>query len=121
VHVIADGEIETSGDLVRSFACGADAVMLGEPLSLAAEAPAAGGWWESIAAHPRLPRGAFAGPGDGPLGTLTEVLHGPANDPHGHLNLFGAVRRTLAKTGYSDLKEFQRVDVIVDPADESGS
>ncbi|MFL6239936.1 MAG: GuaB3 family IMP dehydrogenase-related protein [Actinomycetes bacterium] len=114
VHVIADGEIETSGDIARALACGADAVTLGEPLSLAAEAPARGCWWDSVAAHPKLPRGSFAGPGMGPMGSLEQVLRGPANDPTGHLNLFGALRRTLAKTGYSDLKEFQRVDVVVD-------
>jgi IMP dehydrogenase len=115
VHVIADGEIETSGDIARALACGADAVMVGEPLSVAEEAPAGGGWWDSVAAHPALPRGAFAGPGDGPLGTFETILRGPANDPHGHLNLFGALRRTMAKTGYSELKEFQRVDVVVAP------
>lgn len=114
VHVIADGEIETSGDIARALACGADAVTLGEPLSLAAEAPAGGCWWDSVAAHPKLPRGAFAGPGTGAMGTLEQVLRGPADNPSGHLNLFGALRRTLAKTGYSDLKEFQRVDVVVD-------
>ena len=113
VHVIADGEIEVSGDIARALACGADAVMVGEPLSVAAESPSGGGWWDSVAAHPELPRGAFAGPGDGPLGTLEQILHGPADDPHGHLNLFGALRRTMAKTGYSDSKEFQRVDVVV--------
>jgi IMP dehydrogenase len=113
VHVIADGEIETSGDVARALACGADAVMIGEPLSLAREAPAGGCWWESVAAHPKLPRGSFAGPGAGPAGSLEEVLRGPAHDASGHLNLFGALRRTLAKTGFSDLKEFQRVDVVV--------
>jgi IMP dehydrogenase len=116
VHVVADGEIETSGDIARALACGADAVMVGEPLCVAAEAPAAGCWWDSVAAHPTLPRAQFAGAGSGPMGTLEEVLRGPAHDPHGHLNLFGALRRTLAKTGYNDLKEFQRVDVVVAPS-----
>ena len=27
----------------------------------------------------------------------------------------GALRRSMATTGYSDLKEFQRVDVVVSP------
>ena len=31
------------------------------------------------------------------------------------MNLFGALRRAMAKTGYSDLKEFQRVEVVVAP------
>ena len=39
VHVIADGGIDTSGDLAKAIACGADAVMLGEQLTDAADAP----------------------------------------------------------------------------------
>jgi IMP dehydrogenase len=27
----------------------------------------------------------------------------------------GALRKAMATTGYSDLKEFQRVEVVVDP------
>ena len=29
------------------------------------------------------------------------------------MNLMGALRRTMATSGYSDLKEFQRVEVVV--------
>ena len=43
VHVIADGDIHTSGDLAKAIACGADAVVLGAPLASAAEAPGAAG------------------------------------------------------------------------------
>jgi IMP dehydrogenase len=44
VHLIADGGISTSGDIAKAIGCGADAVMLGEPLSLAeAHRPAARG------------------------------------------------------------------------------
>ena len=32
------------------------------------------------------------------------------------MNLFGALRRALATSGYSDLKEFQRVEVVIDRA-----
>ena len=32
VHVLADGDIHTSGDLAKAIACGADAVVLGTPL-----------------------------------------------------------------------------------------
>ena len=34
VHVLADGDIHTSGDLAKAIACGADAVVLGTPLAL---------------------------------------------------------------------------------------
>ena len=33
--------------------------------------------------------------------------------PDGRTNLFGALRRTMAKTGYRDLKEFQKVDLVI--------
>ncbi len=114
VHVIADGDVTFSGDIAKSIACGADAVMLGEPLSGAAEAPARGAWWESVAAHPKLPRGQFAAAPEEALGTLRELLLGPADSPDGDKNLFGALRRVMAKTGYSDLKEFQKVELVLD-------
>jgi IMP dehydrogenase len=112
VHVIANGAIETSGAIARALACGADAVQLGEPLRIAAEAPAGGIWWDSVAAHPRLPRGGTSAP-VGPVGSLQQVLLGPAETADGRTNLFGALARTMAKTGYRDLKEFQRVDLVI--------
>jgi IMP dehydrogenase len=114
VHVIAAGDMETSGDIAKALACGADAVMLGEPLAMAAEAPARGAWWHTAASHPQLPRGRFAhADGLWPLGTLEQVLRGPSTTPEGYLNLFGGLKRTIAKAGYSDIKEFQKVGLIV--------
>ena len=112
VHVVAAGGIGSSADIAKAIACGADAVMLGEPLSWAAEAPAAGWYWPSTAAHPVLPRGFAApcGPADVPL---RQLLMGPALGADGRTNLFGALRRTMAKSGYSDLKEFQKVGLSV--------
>jgi IMP dehydrogenase len=112
VHVIADGGMGGSGDMAKAIACGADAVMLGEQLAEAAEAPGQGLYWTSAAAHPSLPRSEVTGfaPGERDLET---VLFGPSASPYGTVNLFGALRRAMAKTGYSDLKEFQRVGLTV--------
>ncbi|MCY7341049.1 MAG: GuaB3 family IMP dehydrogenase-related protein [Pseudonocardia sp.] len=112
VHVIADGGMSGSGDMAKAIACGADAVMLGEQLSEASDAPGQGLYWTSSAAHPSLPRSEVTGfaPGERDLET---VLFGPSASPYGTVNLFGALRRAMAKTGYSDLKEFQRVGLTV--------
>jgi IMP dehydrogenase len=113
VHLIADGDVQTSGDVAKALGCGADAVMLGEPLSRSEEAPAGGAWWVSAASHPKLPRGSF-GAAEEPLGSMERVLFGPSDDPDGVLNLFGGLRRAMAKCGYRDLKEFQKVGLVLD-------
>jgi IMP dehydrogenase len=114
VHVIAAGGMETSGDIAKGLACGADAVMLGEPLSMAAEAPGRGAWWHVSASHPKLPRGRYARSSERwPLASLANVLRGASTSPEGYVNLFGGLRRAIAKAGYSDLKEFQRVDLVL--------
>jgi IMP dehydrogenase len=111
VHVIADGGLGTSGDIVKAIACGADAVMLGTALARAAEAPGKGWHWGSEAVNAKLPRGQRVWVGsDGPL---KSILLGPADVASGTANLIGALKRSMATTGYSDLKEFQRVDVVV--------
>jgi IMP dehydrogenase len=112
VHVIADGGIFSSGDIAKAIACGADAVMLGEQLAEAEESPAAGLYWTNSAAHPSLPRSDVTGL-ESSGRSLETVLFGPADSPDGTQNLFGALRRALAKTGYSDLKEFQRVGLTI--------
>lgn len=113
VHVLADGDIHTSGDLAKSIACGADAVVLGTPLAAAQEAAGAGWFWPNAAAHPSLPRGALLQVAVGERPPLSEVLVGPSDDPFGTLNLVGGLRRSMAKSGYCDLKEFQKVGLTV--------
>ncbi|WNG84785.1 GuaB3 family IMP dehydrogenase-related protein [Mycobacterium sp. ITM-2016-00316] len=113
VHVLADGDIQTSGDLAKAIACGADAVVLGPPLSVAAEAQGDGWFWPSAAAHPSLPRGALLQVALGERPPLEQVLNGPSDDPFGSLNLVGGLRRSMAKAGYCDLKEFQKVGLTV--------
>ncbi|NHN56637.1 GuaB3 family IMP dehydrogenase-related protein [Calidifontibacter sp. DB0510] len=117
VHVIADGGMGTSGDVVKAVACGADAVMLGAALARATDAPGRGFHWGAEAHHPQLPRGERVEVGT--VGSLQEILTGPAASADGTSNLVGALRRSMATTGYSDLKEFQRVEVVVAPYQHS--
>ena len=113
VHVLADGGVTCGGDIARAIACGADAVMLGAPLAAASEAPGQGLYWTSAAAHPSLPRSRVTAAGPDLEVDLKTLLYGPSSDADGTLNLFGALRRAMAKTGYSDLKEFQKVGLNV--------
>ena len=117
VHVVADGSVGNSGDVVKAIACGADAVMLGAALARAAEAPGGGYHWGAEARHERLPRGFRSRVGT--VGTMDEILNGPSDRADGTLNIMGALRRTLATTGYSDVKELQRVEVVLAPYDPS--
>jgi IMP dehydrogenase len=112
VHVLADGGMSVSGDIAKAIACGADAVMLGAPLAASSEAPGQGLYWTAAAAHPSLPRSRVAAGPDTAV-DLKTLLFGPSSDAEGVVNLFGALRRAMAKTGYSDLKEFQRVGLTV--------
>jgi IMP dehydrogenase len=111
VHVIADGGLGNSGSIVAAIASGSDAVMLGSTLARAAEAPGAGWHWGPEAHHPHLPRGNRVHVGV--AGTLEEVLFGPASEAEGVSNLMGALRHSMATCGYTEVKDFQRVDVVV--------
>jgi len=114
VHVIADGGMSKGGDIAKAVACGADAVMLGSPLSSAFEAPARGYHWGMATFHPTLPRGARVR--TQVRGTLREILLGPAHENDGRMNLFGALRTAMATCGYETLKEFQKAEVMIAPS-----
>ena len=79
----------------------------------ASEAPGRGWHWGSEAHHSSLPRGerVFFGT----TGRLDQILNGPSHVADGSMNLVGALRRAMATTGYTEVKEFQRVEVTVLP------
>jgi IMP dehydrogenase len=88
--------------------------MVGSPLAAAYESPGRGYHWGMATFHPTLPRGARVNAGR--KATLTEILVGPAHENDGTLNLCGALRTSMATTGYETLKEFQKAEVMVAPA-----
>jgi IMP dehydrogenase len=116
-NVIADGGMRTGGDVSKAIAVGADAVMIGSPLARAKEAPGRGYHWGMATFHPSLPRGARVATLQD--GTMEEILLGPARENDGTFNLMGALRTSMATTGYEDIRSFQRAEVMVAPALQS--
>ncbi|MSO44911.1 MAG: GuaB3 family IMP dehydrogenase-related protein [Thermoleophilia bacterium] len=114
VNVIADGGMAYGGDLAKAIACGADACMVGSPLAKASEAPGHGSHWGMATFHPELPRGTRVRTDT--IGTLKEILLGPAHENDGSLNLIGGLRNALATCGYETIQSFQKCEVMVAPA-----
>lgn len=114
VNVIADGGMSYGGDLAKAVACGADACMIGSPLAKATEAPGHGYHWGMATFHPELPRGTRVK--TQPIGSLEEILVGPAHENDGSLNLVGGLRNAMATCGYDSIQAFQKCEVMVAPS-----
>src|SRR5580765_3447712 len=112
--VLADGGMRTGGDIAKAIACGADAVMIGSPLTRSFEAPGRGYHWGMATFHPTLPRGARVKTQQ--VASLREIMVGPAHENDGTFNLFGALATSMATTGYETIKEFQKAELVIAPA-----
>ena len=114
VPVVADGGMRRGGELAKAIAAGADALMIGSPLARAEEAPGRGTNWGMAAPSPTLPRGTRIRVGT--IGTLEQILLGPASVTDGSENLVGALRQSMAALGARTIRDLQRVEIVYAPA-----
>jgi len=114
VPIIGDGGMAVGGDICKAIACGADAVMIGSPIAKATEAPGRGFHWGMATPSPTLPRGSRIKVGT--IGSLKEILHGPAKFDDGSMNFVGALRTSMGTLGAANLKEMQQVEVMIAPS-----
>ncbi len=114
VNIIADGGMSTGGDICKSFACGADAVMVGSAFARTTEAPGKGFHWGMATPHANLPRGTRIKVGT--TGSLEEILFGPAKLDDGTQNLVGALRTCMGNIGVRNIREMQLAEIVIAPA-----
>lgn len=114
VPIIGDGGMAVGGDICKAIACGSDAVMIGSPIAKAEEAPGKGFHWGMATPSPVLPRGTRIKVGT--IGTLKEILLGPAKYDDGSMNFSGALKTSMGTLGASNIKEMQHVEVVIAPS-----
>ncbi|MFH1683908.1 MAG: GuaB3 family IMP dehydrogenase-related protein [Candidatus Margulisiibacteriota bacterium] len=114
VPIIADGGMAVSGDICKAIACGADTVMIGSPIARATESPGGDYHWGMATPSPTLPRGSRIKVGT--IGSLKEILVGPAKYDDGSMNFVGALKTSMGTLGAANLKEMQQVEVVIAPS-----
>ncbi len=114
VPIIADGGMRNGGDISKAIASGADAVMLGSSIAASSEAPAPGYSWGMATSSADLPRGTRIKTDI--MGTLREILLGPAHKDDGTMNLVGALRLAMASCGARTIREMQEAELVIAPS-----
>jgi IMP dehydrogenase len=114
VTVITDGGIRTGGDVCKSIASGADAVMLGTPFAQAEEAPGRGYNWGMANSHPELPRGTRIKVGT--KGTLRQIMYGPTSVTNGTQNLVEALKVSMGMCGAYTIRDFHKAEMVIAPS-----
>lgn len=113
VPIITDGGMSTGGDICKSFATGADAVMVGSAFARSKEAPGCGFHWGMATPHHNLPRGTRIRVGT--TGSLEEILFGPAKTDDGTQNLVGALRTCMGSVGAGNIRNLQLTEIVLAP------
>jgi len=113
VPIIGDGGLRTGGDVCKAIACGADGVMMGQPIAGTLEAPGHGHHWGMATSSAGLPRGTRIKVGQ--KASLQQILHGPATKDDGTMNFVGALKLGMGTCGALTIKEMQHVELLVAP------